>query len=76
MSDGSPVGQALACDPARIGQATRKLPVIDGGLPDLVDLPVGCVFRPRCDVAIDLCAQKRPLLAGAGHCAACHLGGP
>ena len=34
----------LACDPARIAQATRDLPVIPGSLPDLVDIPKGCVF--------------------------------
>ena len=39
----------LECDPARIAEATRNLPVIGGTLPDLVDLPGGCVFRPRCD---------------------------
>ena len=38
----------LQCDPARIEQATRKLPVIAGQLPDLIDLPHGCVFRSRC----------------------------
>jgi oligopeptide/dipeptide ABC transporter ATP-binding protein len=65
----------LECDPARIGQATRKLPVIDGNLPNLVDLPTGCVFRPRCDAAIDLCARERPRLNGGDHCAACHVSG-
>jgi len=63
----------LECDPARIKDVTRVLPVIPGGLPDLVDLPDGCVFRPRCDVAIDVCAHERPLLDGTDHRVACHV---
>jgi peptide/nickel transport system ATP-binding protein len=65
----------LECDPARIDQATRTLPVIPGTLPDLVDVPNGCVFRSRCDVAIDTCARERPFLEGGDHCVACHVTG-
>jgi peptide/nickel transport system ATP-binding protein len=65
----------LECDPARIEQATRTLPVIPGTLPDLVDVPKGCVFRSRCDVAIDICARERPFLEGGDHCVACHVTG-
>ena len=65
----------LECDPARIEQATRILPVIDGKLPDLVDLPTGCVFKARYDKSIDICTRERPTLDGNGHCAACHVSG-
>ena len=65
----------LECDPARIEKATRNLPVIAGKLPDLVDLPDGCVFRTRCDVSIELCASERPALEGGDHCTACHVTG-
>jgi oligopeptide/dipeptide ABC transporter ATP-binding protein len=65
----------LECDPARIEQATRNLPVIAGKLPDLADLPNGCVFRSRCDESIDICARERPALDGEDHCAACHVAG-
>lgn len=65
----------LECDPARIAQATRTLPVIAGTLPDLVDLPDGCIFRPRCDMSIGVCTRKRPSLDGNEHCAACHVTG-
>jgi len=65
----------LECDPARIEKATRNLPVIAGKLPDLVDLPDGCVFRTRCDVSIELCASERPPLEGGDHCTACHVTG-
>jgi oligopeptide/dipeptide ABC transporter ATP-binding protein len=65
----------LECDPARIEQATRNLPVIPGGLPDMVNLPGGCVFRSRCDQAFDRCAGERPALEGDEHRAACHVTG-
>ena len=34
----------------------------------------GCPFRPRCDVALDRCAEEHPALrlVGPGHEAACH----
>ena len=63
----------LECDPARIEQATRDLPVIAGKLPDLADLPDGCVFRPRCDERVDVCSRERPPLEGGDHCTACHV---
>ena len=63
----------LDCEPARIKKATRNLPVIGGSLPDLVELPDGCVFRPRCDISIDRCRSERPGLEGSNHCIACHL---
>jgi oligopeptide/dipeptide ABC transporter ATP-binding protein len=65
----------LECDPARIEQATRNLPVIAGTLPDLADVPDGCVFRPRCDQSIEICTRERPQLDGGDHCAACHVTG-
>jgi oligopeptide/dipeptide ABC transporter ATP-binding protein len=65
----------LECDPARIETATRHLPVISGSLPDLVNLPRGCVFADRCDQAIDICTVEHPELSGNGHCAACHVAG-
>jgi oligopeptide/dipeptide ABC transporter ATP-binding protein len=63
----------LECDPAGIEQRSRNLPVISGDLPDLVELPDGCVFRTRCDRSIDKCTFERPGLTGGNHCAACHV---
>ena len=62
----------LECDPARIAARTKDLPVIEGGLPDLVKLPEGCIFRDRCDQSVARCATERPRLSGAGHTVACH----
>jgi oligopeptide/dipeptide ABC transporter ATP-binding protein len=65
----------LECDPARIQQASRNLPVIPGKLPDLVDLPQGCVFRERCDLSVDVCAREQPRLSSGNHRVACHVSG-
>jgi oligopeptide/dipeptide ABC transporter ATP-binding protein len=65
----------MECDPARIEQATRNLPVIAGTLPDLANVPGGCIFRPRCHEAIDVCTRERPKLDGGDHCSACHVVG-
>ena len=63
----------LECDPARIAQPTRELPVIEGSLPNLVNLPAGCIFRERCSHAMTRCSAERPVLSGGHHQAACHL---
>jgi oligopeptide/dipeptide ABC transporter ATP-binding protein len=63
----------LECDPARIDKPARLLPVIAGKLPDLVELPDGCVFQARCDRAIDKCGRERPTMHGGNHRTACHV---
>jgi peptide/nickel transport system ATP-binding protein len=65
----------IACDPARIQQATRELPVIAGDVPNLREPQVGCIFAPRCSVAIDRCRTERPpdVSCGPEHGARCHL---
>lgn len=65
----------LECDPACIDEPTRTLPTIPGEIPNLTDLPKGCIFRSRCDRAIAQCAEERPLMnsIGSSHCVACHL---
>ena len=65
----------IACDPARIDIATRQLPVIAGDVPNLKVKPAGCVFEPRCTVALARCKSERPpdVACGADHLARCHL---
>lgn len=47
---------------------------LKGGFPDPLNPPSGCVFHPRCPVALSACASKIPALAPAnGGTAACHL---
>ncbi len=50
----------LACRPARAG--ARDLPVIPGTVPDLVALPPGCPFHPRCHRAEARCSSEHPAL--------------
>jgi oligopeptide/dipeptide ABC transporter ATP-binding protein len=51
----------------------EQLDPIDGLPPDLIGLPPGCSFRPRCKFAIDRCATDLPVLreVSEGHTAAC-----
>jgi oligopeptide/dipeptide ABC transporter ATP-binding protein len=71
-----PYTQALlTCDPARIAKATRELPTISGDVPNLIDLPTGCVFSPRCPKSFEPCAKSPPrsLPVADGHEARCFL---
>ncbi len=55
--------------------AGRKedLSSIPGSPPDLIDLPSGCKFHPRCPLVNDQCRREEPELEdiAAGHQAAC-----
>ena len=44
-------------DAARAGQPLAAIP---GGVPQLHDLPRGCRFAPRCDMAWELCHERAP----------------
>jgi oligopeptide/dipeptide ABC transporter ATP-binding protein len=65
----------LACDPARVTERTRHLPTIPGELPDLVDLPKGCVFADRCPQVFEPCREAPPdfYSLGPGRAARCYL---
>jgi peptide/nickel transport system ATP-binding protein len=47
-----------------LGQIKERLAVIPGNVPNLVDLPPGCRFAPRCSYAanLKLCSQVEPNL--------------
>jgi oligopeptide/dipeptide ABC transporter ATP-binding protein len=53
---------------------TRTLEVIPGNIPNLIEVPSGCVFHPRCKYAKDICMKEIPPLekADEGHYVACH----
>ena len=58
----------------RLDEAVRtSLDPIEGLPPDLVDLPVGCSFQPRCPYAFDRCTQETPYLMehSEAHTTAC-----
>ena len=53
--------------------AEATLEPIEGLPPDLIDLPEGCSFQPRCRFAIDKCSRETPPLMDVGgvHESAC-----
>ncbi len=48
----------------KLGQSKREVTLhsMQGQIPSLQDLPSGCVFAPRCPLAVDQCIQQRPEL--------------
>jgi peptide/nickel transport system ATP-binding protein len=53
--------------------AAEKLESIPGSPPDLVFMPSGCKFHPRCPFATDKCKEVEPKLTAYGtHQVACH----
>ena len=51
----------------RLDQARKeKLDPIAGLPPDLVRLPPGCSFLPRCRFAVERCAEEMPAAAAGG----------
>lgn len=59
--------------PTLEGTETR-LPTIDGVAPSLTERPAGCVFAPRCPVALTICFDQKPPLEtiSAGRMVKCH----
>jgi peptide/nickel transport system ATP-binding protein len=54
------------------GKELRQIP---GMMPTLTNIPPGCPFNPRCELAADICTQKTPALEEKqnGVLAACHM---
>lgn len=42
--------------------SNEKLHVIEGTVPNLLHLPQGCAFAPRCPQAMEICRQEAPVL--------------
>lgn len=55
----------------------RRLDPIPGEVPDLISLPPGCNFSPRCSLADERCWREDPALEGftPGHLVACWKAG-
>jgi len=54
---------------------TERLDTIRGVVPNLLDLPPGCPFHPRCDLSLRKCAEDVPELLEVEdlHLVKCHL---
>lgn len=65
-------GGLMASFPSLVGPK-RELVTIPGEPPNLMALPEGCAFAPRCPYATPRCLQQTPPLeaAGDGHFVAC-----
>lgn len=57
----------------KVSGGFEELFSIPGSPPDLIDMPSGCKFHPRCPFASDKCKQQEPELetVGPDHTAAC-----
>jgi len=51
---------------------SKELSSIGGSVPDLLDPPSGCRFKPRCPIAKAHCSVDVPLLKGEDYKVACH----
>lgn len=70
-----PYTQGLTDSVPRLGEnkADVELRPIRGRIPSLRTLPGGCVFRPRCPLAIEICKEYPPLYdAGENRRSRCH----
>jgi oligopeptide/dipeptide ABC transporter ATP-binding protein len=48
------------------GDRSQKLHVIEGTVPSLYNVPLGCRFAPRCPYADQLCREQMPALVQDG----------
>src|SRR5574338_1682806 len=74
-----PYTQGLIGSIPVLGEIKERLDVIPGSVPNLVDLPPGCRFAPRCQArlkyACTICAEVKPELVEVkpGHLVRCWL---
>ena len=56
-------------------EARRERTVLRGEVPSALKPPTGCVFHPRCPIAVARCSAETPALREIrpGHWGACHL---
>ncbi len=70
-----PYTQALLDSIPKLGQKRRRLYALGGQPPNLLDLPKGCRFAPRCPHRMAKCDELYPpdFAVGDGHVSACWL---
>jgi peptide/nickel transport system ATP-binding protein/oligopeptide transport system ATP-binding protein len=72
-----PYAKALMKSIPRLDADTERLKIIKGLVPNLLDLPTGCPFHPRCEFCFEPCPEKLPELMQVGphHWVRCYLFG-
>jgi len=60
------VGLMASLPTSELARARKRLNVIPGTVPSLIDLPPGCRFSDRCDRAFDVCREQEPSLKEVG----------
>jgi oligopeptide/dipeptide ABC transporter ATP-binding protein len=74
-----PYTQGLIGSIPILGEIKERLDVIPGSVPNLVNLPPGCRFAPRCQArfkyACEICSEVKPELVEVkqGHLVRCWL---
>ncbi len=74
-----PYTQGLIGSIPILGQVAERLEVIPGSVPNLINLPAGCRFAPRCKARVahqlQICTQVEPTLepVNTGHSVRCWL---
>ncbi len=70
-----PYTQGLKQAIPKLGQRTLRLHTIHGDVPNMMNVPSGCAFHPRCPHAMDICNRREPLPIEnrVGQMVACHL---
>lgn len=65
----------LSATPVADPERKSERIVLRGELPSPFAPPSGCVFHPRCPIAVDRCRSEIPpsVMVGPGHLAVCHL---
>ena len=68
-----PYTRALLKSAVRMDRREHRLATISGMMPDLINMPAGCAFHPRCDRRTEHCERETPAWREAtpGHWAAC-----
>ncbi|MDO5403817.1 MAG: ABC transporter ATP-binding protein, partial [Eubacteriales bacterium] len=67
-----PYTQGLLKSIPRLDEDTEELYSIDGSVPTLSEMPVGCRFSTRCSECSEECRKKKPLLTSVdGHQVRC-----
>jgi len=74
-----PYTQGLIGSTPILGKVREKLDVIPGSVPNLINLPQGCRFAPRCRARVNhnltICTEKEPdlITLDQGHKVRCWL---